>query len=273
MSQIHLVVAALSPDRTPAQRQDAGRQLLAFLRDERAPVVLGRYQASVRAEAVSRCIFKVVQRCADPEWVSTLGANPEVARYYLDQMLRSAAADQVSPRREGARDQGTLAALQHEMGSDAPLNAEQARVASELEDERRGRVERFRTRLRSVAEDTVGQRRPRDQEKARVTWHQIEGLVFDGHSMDAVLREDEGVDDASDAQAIERARNRVLANHSRFRKAMFETVDRWEEEGRLREGAAAQTRRAIRFLFRCQTQDPPDVFPGTMEEHPPKEHP
>jgi len=273
MSEIHLVIPGLSPDRPPAQRQEAARLVLAFLRDNRAPVVLGRYPASVRDEAVSRTIFKVIQRCSDSAWVATLASRPDVARFYLDQMLRRAAIDQVSPKREGKRDPETLASLQHELEQGAPPNPEQERIASDLEVERRGRIEKYRRRLRSVAEGTIEQRRVRDQGAARVAWRQIEALVFDGHSMPAVLREDEGVEEGSEAEAIVRARNRVLANHSRFRKAMFNTVDRWEEEGRLGEVAAAQTRLAIGFLFRCQRQDPPDVFPMTMEEQPLMEHP
>lgn len=272
MSQIHHVMAALSPELPTSARQEAGRLLLKFLRDERALVVLGRYPAAVRDETIARCLFKVVQLSGDPGWLAMLSAQAEVTRAYLDQMLRRSAADQVSPRRDGARDPEKRATLQREIEGNAPPDAEQARVARDLEDERRGRVARFRERLHTLAEDTVAQRRPRDQDKARTTWRQIDAMVFDDRSMDAVLREDEGVHDGSDAQEFVRARNRVFANHSRFRRAMFETVDRWEGEGRLRERAAAQTRRAIRFLFRCQTQDPPDVFPTLMEEHIPKEH-
>jgi DNA-directed RNA polymerase specialized sigma24 family protein len=106
-------------------------------------------------------------------------------------------------------------------------------------------VEDLRARARAIlepyAQRVIEDRPQRYREGYALTWKQLNELVFEGASIEHILARDEGIGPDASPREFKRARDRIYANHCRFRAHLEELFPP--------DGPHAG---ALRLLSRCQ---------------------
>lgn len=239
------IMKALVPG--AAANREAGRALLELLRrlstlplvEPKSREVYKVQSEEDREEIVARAALKTIQKAPLP-----VTEDAAIEAYLRSMLVRFL----ISLKRWEGKHQPVE---EERLGT--PDGSEQGDEESETR-EMRAQLALGRTLLDRAFADAAALRGARYRSALDKAWRQIESLVFEEGSMDAILACDEGLGPDATPELVKAARDRVLKAHQRCRDAVRASAERMIEDGEIGKNDAQLLRKMLTALFRRQTR-------------------